>query len=284
MAKVSTAQRRKFIQALGALAFNGNLVGFMQGRIATGAGKSVCVPVLNCYSCPGAVGACPIGSLQAVAGNGRFPISQYVLGLLVLFGIIGGRIYCGYLCPFGLLQELLHKIPLRKWQVPEAIHSTFTKIKYLMLALPVLLLPALFQDVFGLKSPYFCAWLCPAGTIEAGLPLMIANVPLRSAVGGMFVWKVLLTLIFIYMAVRVFRVFCRYICPLGAFYGLFNPISWYRLGFDESACTHCKKCTEVCGMQIDPSRTPNSPECIRCHACVAACPEQALKMVDTGGA
>lgn len=278
MAKHVSARRRKWIQALGAVAMNGHLGNFRQGHIATGFGKSVCVPVLNCYSCPGAVGACPIGSLQAVAGSGRLMISQYVLGMMLLFGILGGRIYCGYLCPFGLLQELLYRIPLKKWRVPAGIHRIATKIKYLVLLFPVLLLPAVFQDAFGLCTPYFCAWICPAGTLEAGLPLLATNASLRSALGGMFVWKLILAMVFIFLTIRISRFFCRYLCPLGAFYGLLNPVSWYRLECNSSVCTQCKRCTRVCTMAVDPSETPNSPECIRCQDCVAACPEQALRM------
>ena len=91
---------------------NGYAQGFLQGKIYRGKLKLICMPGLNCYSCPGALGSCPIGSLQAVLDSGKFRFSCYVLGFLVLFGAVLGRFVCGWLCPFGLVQDLLHKIPL----------------------------------------------------------------------------------------------------------------------------------------------------------------------------
>ena len=103
---------RYVIQICSAVFFNGYIAGLRNGRIFTGKTKLFCVPVLNCYSCPAALGACPIGSLQAVLGTagGRFPF--YVLGILMLFGVILGRAVCGLLCPFGLLQDLLSSVTL----------------------------------------------------------------------------------------------------------------------------------------------------------------------------
>ena len=103
--------QRRLIQLYAALLYNAHLKGYISGNIYTGSTKSVCVPGFNCYSCPGAVGACPLGALQnAIASSGsRTPV--YVLGILLLYGITLGRTICGFLCPVGLLQELLHKIP-----------------------------------------------------------------------------------------------------------------------------------------------------------------------------
>ena len=103
--------RRRLIQLYAALLYNAHVRGFIEGDIYTGSGKALCVPGLNCYSCPGAVGACPLGALQnalAATGN-RAPF--YVLGILMLFGITLGRTICGWLCPAGLAQELLFWIP-----------------------------------------------------------------------------------------------------------------------------------------------------------------------------
>ena len=84
---------------------------FLQGKLYQGGGKAVCVPGLNCYSCPGAAGACPIGAFQAVVGSSKFRFSYYITGILILLGVLLGRFICGFLCPFGWFQELLHKIP-----------------------------------------------------------------------------------------------------------------------------------------------------------------------------
>ncbi len=91
---------------------NGYLYGFLNGKIYRGNLKYTCVPGLNCYSCPGAVGSCPIGALQALLNQRGFQVPFGVLGFFFLFGSLFGRFICGFLCPFGLVQDLLHKIPL----------------------------------------------------------------------------------------------------------------------------------------------------------------------------
>ena len=103
---------RLWFQAAWFAVTNGYAKGFLEGKIYKGQIKYVCVPGLNCYSCPGALGSCPIGSLQAVLDSGKFRVSCYVFGFLTLFGALLGRFVCGWLCPFGLVQDLLHKIPL----------------------------------------------------------------------------------------------------------------------------------------------------------------------------
>lgn len=276
MAKGRNGLRRLRIQALGALALNGNLPGFVQGTIATWPGKGICVPALNCYSCPGAIGACPIGSLQAVSGAGRSPLSLYVLGLMVLFGLACGRLFCGYLCPFGFFQDLLARIPTPKRRVPPGLHRILSKVKYLVLVFPVTLLPILLADAYGNKTPVFCGQFCPQGTLQAGIPLAILDPGIRHSLGPLFAQKALILLAIVGLALWIPRFFCRYLCPLGAFLGLFNPISLYRLRLDASACTQCKACARACPVQVDPSQDPNHRDCIRCHRCVEVCPEGAL--------
>ena len=177
-------QRR--VQLLAAAVVNGYAIGFAKGKIFTGGTKAVCVPVLNCYSCPGALGACPIGSLQAALGGSsrRFPF--YVLGLLMLFGVVLGRLICGLLCPFGLVQDLLCKIPAPKLRVPKKLDKPLRWLKYAVLLVLVVLLPAFAVTDTGVAPPYFCKYLCPAGTLEGGVPLLLANPSLRSLMGALF--------------------------------------------------------------------------------------------------
>lgn len=275
MVNIFKKNNRHLIQALGAMFFNGNLRGFAEGRIYKGPGKEFCVPVLNCYSCPGALGACPIGSLQAVLGSER-KISYYVMGLLILFGITLGRFFCGFLCPFGFIQDLLFKIKTRKIKVKENIHNKLKYLKYVFLFGFVIGLPMLTTFFKGSSDPYFCKYICPAGILEGALPLIAKIEYLRAALGFLFTWKAFLTVLFIVFSILIYRVFCKYICPLGAFYGLFNPISFYQLEVDENKCIKCNKCTRACKMHIEPYKTPNSPECIRCLDCKKACPTQAI--------
>ncbi|MBQ4177826.1 MAG: 4Fe-4S binding protein, partial [Lachnospiraceae bacterium] len=88
---------RRLAQLYCALLYNAHLRGFLEGTISTSAGKSVCVPGLNCYSCPGAVGACPLGSFQNAMASSGHRAPWYVAGILLLYGVILGRTVCGWL-------------------------------------------------------------------------------------------------------------------------------------------------------------------------------------------
>jgi ferredoxin-type protein NapH len=269
--------KRFWVQAAAAVAQNGWLPGFARGEIYKGKSKYLCVPGFNCYSCPGALGACPIGALQAVLASPKYNVAWYVVGTLLLFGMAAGRWICGWLCPFGWLQELLHRIPGRKLQVPKRFRW-LKHTKYAMLAILVILLPMLAVNYAGQGDPWFCKYFCPAGTIEGALPLMAANESLRAAAGLLFDWKLFVAAAVVAMSVFVYRFFCKFFCPLGAIYGLFNRLALYRMRVDARRCTGCGKCAKACKMDVEPCREPNSPECIRCGCCREACPHGALTM------
>lgn len=267
---------RHGIQALWALLTNSYLAGFLQGKIYKGNLKKVCVPGLNCYSCPGAVGACPIGAIQAVVGSWNFKMAYYVIGFLIFIGAMIGRVVCGFLCPFGLIQELLHKIPF-----PKKIRTFYgdillRKLKYVIFAVFVILLPLFVVDLMGQGAPYFCKLICPAGMLEGGIQLVLMNQSLQSAVGWLYAWKGVLLMITIILSIIIYRPFCKYICPLGALYSVFNPISIFRYRVDDEKCVHCGKCAQTCQMQVNPVENANHPECIRCGRCKKACPVGAI--------
>ena len=252
---------------------NANLAGFLRGSIYKGPLKQFCVPGLNCYSCPGALGACPLGALQSVIGSYRYSFSFYVVGLLMAFGVALGRFICGFLCPFGLIQELVHKIPSPKLKLARG----FLYLKYGVLAVFVFALPLLATNFMGMGQPAFCQYICPAGTLTGGIPLLLANPALRDTLGWLFSLKSAILALTIAGCVLVYRFFCRVLCPLGAIYSLFNRISLYQLRLDKEKCVGCGACARACRMGVDPSRQPNAAECIRCGDCVAACPVRALE-------
>ena len=268
---------RLWIQAAFTALTNGYVWGFVEGRIFTGPTKSLCVPGLNCYSCPGALGSCPIGSLQAVLGSRNYKFSFYIFGFLVLVGSVLGRFVCGWLCPFGLVQDLLYKIPfVRKWNNLPG-HKVLVWMKYLILIIFVILLPLLVLDITGQGAPWFCQYICPSGTFMAGIPLLIGNEALRGAAGFLFAWKELILAVLLLLSLMIYRPFCKYLCPLGAVYGLFNPVSMYRYRLDTEQCTKCGKCQKACKMDIPVWKTPNSRECIRCGDCIQSCSFDALE-------
>lgn len=268
------ANKRTFIQFLTAFLYNGNLPGFFSGKIWQGPSKSICVPGLNCYSCPGALGSCPLGSLQSSLSGVvlRFPF--YVLGLLILFGLLLGRVICGWLCPFGLVQELLYKIPSPKL-VKNKATRTLTKLKYIIGLLFVIILPLVFFFAVGVGSPAFCKYICPAGTLEAALPLLSTNPFLKQNLGALFNWKLFLLIVTVIASIVVYRPFCRFICPLGAFYSLFNKLSYFGIQVDKLKCTGCDACISKCKM--DCIRVGDR-ECINCGDCIGVCPTSAISL------
>ena len=264
--------KRKLMQLYFALLFNANLKGFVSGKIYKGNSKVVCAPGINCYSCPGAVGACPLGSLQGAYQdrNALF----YVGGILLLYCIVFGRMICGWLCPFGLVQELVYKI-----KTPKVGKSPVTRIlyrfKYVLLGVFEVIIPVLYA-LRDMPLPPFCKYICPAGTLEGGVGLLsVASNEARyfPMLGPLFTWKFLLMVSTIVGCIFIFRLFCHFICPLGALYGLFNKLSIFGVKVDNSKCTQCGICKTKCKMDI---RHVGDHECISCGECVSECPTQAI--------
>lgn len=262
--------KRKLIQLYAALLFNANMKGFITGKIYTGKTKSVCLPGMNCYSCPGAIGACPLGSLQNALSESKTKAPTYVLGIILLYCITLGRTICGYLCPAGFLQELLYKI-----KTPKLKKSKVTRVlsyfKYVLLFVLVIAIPL----IYGLQShnvpvPAFCKYICPVGTFEgAGFLLAVpSNSGLFGMLGSLFTWKFILLIIFIVASIFIFRFFCRFFCPLGALYGLFNKLSILGIKVDKSKCTNCHACVNYCKMDV---KEVGDHECINCGECRSVC-------------
>lgn len=265
--------QRRLIQLYAALLYNAQVKGFVTGDIYTGPLKALCVPGLNCYSCPGAVGACPLGALQnALASSGnRAP--AYVLGILLLFGLTLGRTICGFLCPVGLLQELLYKIPtpkVRKGRLTRAL----SYVKYAVLAVFVVILP-LWYALQKYPLPAFCKYICPAGTLEGAVGLLSnpVHADKLSMLGLLFTRKFLILVLLALLCVFVYRAFCRFLCPLGAIYGLFARLAVIGVKVDVKTCTDCGRCVSHCKMDI---RRVGDHECIHCGECIGECPVKAI--------
>lgn len=311
--KKKRIRHRRLIQLFFAAASNSYVTGFATGMIYKGNLKKVCTPGLNCYSCPGALMSCPIGSLQAVLGSRSFQLSTYVFGLILAFGALMGRMICGFLCPFGLFQELLYKIPfvkkIKRFKGDRALRN----LKYVFLVLLVILLPMMTKGS-GDSSPYFCKYVCPAGSLEAGIPYYLRaqlgtsgkgtasapaltgltdlpgladaiikpatlNIPAAgSEFGFLFWWKLGILLLIVLLSILMYRPFCKYVCPLGVIYGVLNPVSLYRLRLNDDKCIQCGRCARACGMCLDPVKELNHAECVRCGDCVNVCPTSALSM------
>ena len=270
--------RRKIMQLYFALLFNCNIQGFFTGKIYANKNpvtstKQFCAPGINCYSCPGAVAACPLGSLQGSYSADRSTLF-YVCGTLLLYAILFGRMICGWLCPFGLIQELLYKIKSPKLK-KNPVTRVLSFFKYVVLVFFAGIVPIAYA-LRNTPMPTFCKYICPAGTIEGGL-LLLANKANENVffpmLGYLFTWKFMLMVSIVVGSVFIFRLFCRFICPLGALYGLFNKISFFGVKVDEEKCTHCNLCIAHCKCDI---KHVGDQECISCGECIDVCPTKAI--------
>jgi polyferredoxin len=227
--------------------------------------KKFCSPTLNCHASPSAIFSCPIGTIQHFLKIGKTPF--FVIGLLGLIGILGGRIVCGWLCIFGGLQELLYKIKIKKI----AINKKVRFLKYLILVVLVLLLP------YFTHTNWFSK-LCPLGGLAGGIPLVLISEAMRKLINPFFLYiKLPIVFIFLISSILIRRPFCVVICPLGAIYSFFNKISFLRITLISSKCSHCNLCSKTCPMGLIPYEEVNSLNCIKCLECKKTCPHQAIE-------
>lgn len=264
--------RRRIIQVYAALLYNANIKGFFSGRIYStdfsNSTKIICVPGMNCYSCPGAIGACPLGALQNALEASETRTPYYLLGILLLFGLMLGRTICGFLCPAGLLQELLYKI-----KTPKLKKNSYTRVfsytKYVILVALVIVIPMF------INSPTFCKYICPVGTFEGGIGLLSNpnNTDYLAMLGSIFTWKFAVLVVIIVLCIFIYRFFCRFICPLGAIYGFFNKFALIGIKLNKDKCTECGLCVSQCKMDI---RHVGDHECINCGECIPVCPTKAI--------
>ncbi len=267
---------RRLVQLYAALLHNAYLRGFIEGEIYRGKAKYACAPGFNCYSCPGAAGSCPLGSLQNALASAGHRTGWYVLGILLLYGVILGRTVCGWLCPLGLIQELLHKIPtlkVRKSRITRALSF----LKYVILAVFVAAIPLWYGLRYDMPLPAFCKYICPAGTLEGATALLAgpAGAGLYGMLGLLFTRKWVIMLVIGLACVFCYRSFCRFLCPLGAIYGLFSRFNIVGVQVDENRCSGCGACVRHCSMDV---RRVGDHECIHCAKCMDHCAQGAISL------
>jgi polyferredoxin len=274
---------RRLVQAASLVFSNLYLQGWISGTIFTGKSKMFCVPGLHCYSCPSSVLACPVGSVQNIlssegflggiaAGRPDSIILLGVIGFLLTFGFLAGRIACGWVCPFGFLQELLYRIPFPKMTIP----SSWRDAKYAVLLIFVVLFPLFLRSIPGAGGdPWFCKVICPSGTLFAGWPLVLFDGGETLRTGFLFSWKTVVLVLVLLWSITSKRPFCRVLCPLGAIWGITGKASVFRMRVD-SSCISCDRCRTVCPVDIAIYKEPNSAECIRCGKCITVCPVNAV--------
>ena len=248
---------RRWVQIVSLLAVNASF--FYQARY-------ICFPVLNCWACPIAAVACPLGALQTAIVDMRalLILPLYILGSMLAVSAVFGRMMCGWLCPFGLMQEWLGKVnPRQRYLPPVAAYG-----KYLALVALALIAP------YFLGYPLFCK-LCPQGFLEGGIPQPLLHPELRALIGGWWYAKLAILAGTAVAVVFYKRAFCHAVCPLGAIFSLVNRISLVRMHYDRDACTDCMWCVRQCPQGIDPRSQLGSHACVLCMRC-AGCPFGAI--------
>ncbi len=255
-------KRRWVVQIISALGLNSYFT-----RLVT---KGIPCPALNCYACPASSFACPIGTLQHFVERSKPPL--YVLGVIGLVGALIGRGSCGWFCPFGWFQELVYKLPVPKLRLPNRFNWT----RYIVLVVLVLIIP------FLTREPWFCK-LCPAGALEAAIPVALTSSDIRALIGTMYWVKIFIFGGLLAWMTTTQRPFCRWICPLGALWSPFNPVSAFQLDVDLDNCKKCDLCRAACPVDIRVYENPVSDACIRCLQCVEVCPTQCITVVSPRG-
>ncbi|MBR2183011.1 MAG: 4Fe-4S binding protein [Acidaminococcaceae bacterium] len=257
---------RRLTQLCSAILYNCNLISDIPAKYIN---SEFCVPGLNCRYCPASVAGCPLNFMQQLFADGLRNLPIRILCWLLLLALAFGRFICGWLCPFGLLQDLLDKIP-----VPKIKKSEWTQrlsyLKYVVLALCVIVIPLGFS-MGGRRIMAFCQYVCPNMPFSNFLMTLSMGGSIRSYM--IFNYRFAILAIVLVFAVIMFRPFCRFICPLGAIYGFFNKIALLSVKVDATKCVHCNACMRICKMD---TKTVGDHECISCGDCKAVCKFDAI--------
>jgi len=204
-------------------------------------------------------------SVVAQSAAGKTIYTPFLLTALipVLFTLLFGRFFCGWICPATFVYELNDNLAawLRRAGLPVSRHKLDRRLKYILLAVGIIL-----SMTFG--SVMF-ATVYPPAILGREIYYAIA----LSGFGAGMVFF-LLTLMFDLMVTR--RGFCRYVCPGGALYSLLGHFRLFRIKRDVTQCNDCAKCNVVCQFGLDPLHDNFTQECNNCSACIAVCPTDAL--------
>lgn len=228
--------------------------------------KWLCNPVLSCHSCYLSWFACPIGVFIHYSGYHLFPYLAF--GTVLLVGVLAGRLLCGWVCPFGFLQDMLFKLPTRKINIPR--WSRF--VKYPILVFTVFLIPFF----LGEETLYSFCRICPVSAIQVTIPNYIFSS--FHYLSTQSIIKLCVLCFVIVLAILSSRSFCKVFCPIGALLAPLNLISFHTVTVDRNACVSCRKCDRLCPTDVVPSERISNGipanrafDCVVCHDCKSLC-------------
>lgn len=213
-----------------------------------------------------------VQSLIMMLVNMQLNVNQLVGDLLLLAvtiipTLIFGRYFCGYFCSFGLMQDvfsLIGKYTIRfKKRIPESIDRLLKYLKYGVLAGLVVLW--VLRIDYG-KGPW---------EVFANYLSLSSWKDLSSFV----TWGGFVLILTMFCSLFYERIFCRYLCPMGAIYALLSPIHFFKKYKPTKECRSCSLCSLKCPMQINLSEDViSSGECIECQRCINVCPRDNISI------
>lgn len=230
------------------------------------------------------------------------------LAAFIIVPILFGRATCGWICPFGFIQDILTLVKRKHAEVSLRTHESMLLLKYFVLGIIIFVSGTLsaslalgigegYRNALGVFAPAPFNVLSPADTLFAVLPKAVSNILYESAsksfweiLGGIqtisvIMWIRLVVFVAVLaLVIYVPRGWCKYLCPAGAALAFMNKFSFLGLKRDPVKCTKadCRICVEACPMNVRILDMPwekfTSPECIYCLKCVDVCPTKALKL------
>lgn len=270
--------RRHLVQLCAALLYNTNAFTPLTGKSLDLSYQEVCVPGLNCQYCRWTIAGCPLGVTQQALSGSFSAVAWQFWGLLVLLALLFGRMICGWACPMGLLQDLVDKAPLPKLKKSRVTYY-LSYLKYVITVLFVLAIPLYTGHVTGRGITAFCAWICPGNFLEALFIPTLLQGSIDNLVIAVHNAKFFPVIGLLIIMMWIYRPFCRFICPLGAFYGLFSRFSFFGVAVDKEKCIGCSACIRTCRLDV---RAVGDKECISCGRCIPACPKGAVYFKHSG--
>jgi len=270
---------RHIVQVIVFLVLNGKLFGL--------ASTNIIVPYLHPTEAPFSTVHGAYESLEYSIAKGVFPI--LVLGVVYCTAVTVGKVFCGWACPFGLVQDVLSYLPFKKEKVSNDTYKSVKDIKWAIVGFSLLVsilvgfrrLSSPRDQPVGVFSDSPFAVLSPSGTLFAYVPWMMMWKQNVLVTAGLFGWvKFALLLAALVPSLYIPRFFCRYICPMGA---LLDPLSAYKavritVKKDKDADYINEKLNEVCPMGVTVTTNEiggsiESPSCIHCGACTTQYPK-----------
>jgi len=281
------------------------LLSFILFSAIISAALPLLLPVLWAWSLQQNIVGDAFTALQLMLYNVVFP--WLALASFLLIGVLFGKSLCGWVCPFGFIQDLVGFIKRKQTEFSPRTHESMVYVKYAILGITLFISVTFSAAKFAgagesygkalgifVKVPFTA--LSPGETLFATIPKMVLDFSNAVSANQIDVFSAIANLpplfwiqLFMMIGVLVFaayipRSWCKYFCPHGAIMAILNRFSFLGLRRDLVKCAkgECRLCVEACPMRVPILDLPwekfSDPECIYCLKCADACPNKAIKL------